>query len=337
MIILTDFLNELRKEIPIHQNDDNKSFLDFIESYYNKICSKIEKIDSEQLEAIANSWGWNAEQLCLKFDYLTRMIVKTVRIMNDGKPASAYNFLKSKVLSIDLDNSGARYIDYFSSYGLINTNFYRIRKSDGNGKKFEVNDLYHIPFELRTEIKPQRFSILGYPSLYLGTSVYICWLEMGQPSISDVYVSRFKQNESVSLVDLCVLDEFTDLSIQGESQRAFRFLITFPLIAASLVKVKKTESPFKPEYIIPQLLLQFIRNDKMIDGIMFTSTKILDRNYNYDWRYRNVVIPVFSNKESGYCEKLRKKFIISKPIQIEESPIFSSKIEFFDSVEKILE
>jgi hypothetical protein len=40
--------------------------------------------------------------------------------------------------------------------------------------------------------------------------------------------------------------------------------------------------------------------------------------------YSNVIIPVISNKEKGYCDKLRNKFEISHPIEVNESIIHNS-------------
>ncbi|MFW1494652.1 hypothetical protein ACEV9S_24505, partial [Vibrio parahaemolyticus] len=50
--------------------------------------------------------------------------------------------------------------------------------------------------------------------------------------------------------------------------------MTWPLIAACSIRVKNPSDNFKPEYIIPQLLLQWARDYKSIDGIRYTSTHI---------------------------------------------------------------
>lgn len=307
-----DFLNRLKTSLPIQFNDSEKSFKEDLDLYFEDIQEMLNDVDNAELIAIANSFGWNREQLIKNFWYLTESIIRTVHLMYDGKPAQAYNFFKNKVLSVRFDGDDKRYIDSIPVYGIKGTSFYRLRKKEGN-MVFGNDNLFHIPFELRTEVKPQRFSILGHPSLYLGASMFICWHEMGAPNISEMYASRYTINEGTALLDLSIPNEFVSLSEASERERAFHFILAYPLIAAISVLVKKPESPFKPEYIIPQLLMQFARNEKKIDGIMHSSTKLIDRNINEAWNFKNVVLPVLSNKDSGYCEKLRNKFIISEP------------------------
>jgi len=48
----------------------------------------------------------------------------------------------------------------------------------------------------------------------------------------------------------------------------------WPLVLACSVKVKNIEDDFKPEYIIPQLLLQWVRERDDIDGISYQTTHI---------------------------------------------------------------
>ncbi|MGG2305084.1 hypothetical protein ACE4Z6_27055, partial [Salmonella enterica] len=54
-----------------------------------------------------------------------------------------------------------------------NQNFYRIREKNDN-QVYSSNEMFHIPFQLRGKVITQRYSIPGFPSLYLGTSLYVC-------------------------------------------------------------------------------------------------------------------------------------------------------------------
>jgi len=330
---IIDLLNELRESIPLIQNTLDESFLVFLEKHLKKVYLQLEKVDQEQLEEIAASFNWNREQLCHNFDYLTRMIIKSIKMFYDGKPASAYNLLKNKVLNVVLDDSGTRYFDYRPVNGMYRSTFYRIRKKE-SASEFNTDDLYHIPFHKRTTIKPQRFSIQGQPCLYLSTSIFTCWLEMDKPNLNGFYVSQYKSKEAFCFINLTIPPMFSDTLIKEKPLNAFLFLITYPLIAASLVKVKNINDPFKPEYIIPQLLLQFARNEKGVDGIIYSSTKIVDNINSEAWNYSNVVIPVLSNKESGYCEKLRKKFDISTPFLVEDSALLIPIMSFLNNIEE---
>ena len=95
-----------------------------------------------------------------------------------------------------------------------------------------------------------------------------------------------------------------------------RYLITFPLTIACSIKVKNPTGNFKPEYIIPQLLLQYIsRNDK-IDGLKFLSTKVdYSKLYNID--AYNYVFPVKTIKKEGFCSVLSELFHSTEPTSLE--------------------
>lgn len=54
------------------------------------------------------------------------------------------------------------------------------------------NDLFHVPFSHRERVSSQRFSVSGVPCLYLGSSTYLCWEELGRPEFGSMYVSYFK-------------------------------------------------------------------------------------------------------------------------------------------------
>lgn len=80
--------------------------------------------------------------------------------------------------------------------------------------------------------------------------------------------------------------------------------------------------PFKPEYIIPQLVMTSIRNlgkvnttDGLtdIDGCLYTSTK---RNGAFtvgEDKWWNIALPAKSNPKEGLCDALNKMFQIATP------------------------
>ena len=112
------------------------------------------------------------------------------------------------------------------------------------------------------------------------------------------------------------------------------FLRMLPIILACSLKVANESDNFKPEYILPQLLLHIIvvKNQKdqeiegeesrkiQLAGIEYTSTAI-----NNDFDFINgaptyyladcIVVPVKISEGSTnkYCEELAKKFLVAKP------------------------
>ncbi len=80
-------------------------------------------------------------------------------------------------------------------------------------------------------------------------------------------------------------------------------------MACCSIRVKHPEDAFKPEYIVPQLLLQWIRQSKY-DGICYFSTRIdniTDENLEL---FRNYAFPVKDRLAQGICQRLANKFKI---------------------------
>ena len=65
---------------------------------------------------------------------------------------------------------------------------YRMRIME-NRRDLKYTDLFHIPIDKRGIVNTNRYSAPGFPCLYLGTSIYACWEELGRPSMSQSMVS----------------------------------------------------------------------------------------------------------------------------------------------------
>ena len=82
----------------------------------------------------------------------------------NGRPDIAYKSFES--ILIDLFQRGLLQKQIYQRVP-----FYRLRVfTDSAFTKRE--DIFHIPFKRRTLVAPQRFSIAGFPCLYLANSVY---------------------------------------------------------------------------------------------------------------------------------------------------------------------
>jgi BarA-like signal transduction histidine kinase len=79
------------------------------------------------------------------------------------------------------------------------------------------------------------------------------------------------------------------------------------LILACSVKVNNHKDVFRPEYIIPQMLLQWVSEKDNEIAIVYSSSHIDLTNSNYDGRFINIVLPVRNYKED-YCNKLASVF-----------------------------
>ncbi len=121
-------------------------------------------------------------------------------------------------------------------------------------------------------------------------------------------------------------------------------ILLFPLHLACSYIVKDKERIFKPEYIIPQLVSQYISeynqtNKNKIDGISYMSTKIHDYSKipeDYEL-YTNFALLTYPKQGVDYCEELSKKFRITERVSMKEfnSISFDNDLNRDDSIEDI--
>ena len=173
---------------------------------------------------------------------------------------------------------------------------------------YSREEMFHVPFELRSKVRSSRYSILGYPCLYASTSVLGAWCEMGEPSLEKFSVSALKVASDIHLLDLT-------LPMEEDERSEEKIIKNWPLIMACSVRVKHREDPFKPEYVIPQLVMSTIRRMKLIkmDGCIYTSTK---RNHAFnveEYKWWNIALPAKTSPESGYCSELADRLTITEP------------------------
>ena len=200
--------------------------------------------------------------------------------------------------------------------------------------------VFHTPYNLRSKIATTRYSIAGFPSLYLGTSLELCCEEIHMnPHTQFALASRFDWNLSVKkeirIIDLAIKpQDFLDQespshknntrykqikhSLLNQADICEAYLLWYPLIAAcSYIRVAKND-PFAVEYIIPQLLMQWVRKEndhEELVGIRYfscASVRASDMGFNY-------VFPTVTKIESSqYCPILAQSFVLTKPHYIHE-------------------
>ena len=193
------------------------------------------------------------------------------------------------------------------------SSFYRMRTFEDK-HKCDIYELFHIPFDKLGQVKTQRYSTPGLPCLYLGKSLFGCWEELGQPALYSCMFSRLENTRVIELWDLRIpesIDDEDDLK---------RFLTTMPLIVACSITVKNPDDSFKPEYIIPQYLLESLlisrdrefKNTINTVGIKYRST-VENKNFKFpSSKYDNIAIPAIrgTNKRD---DRLCKLFKITEP------------------------
>jgi len=245
-------------------------------------------------------------------------LIDALREHGNGHPAGAYSAFKNAIghvaahvlaLNANVPDPGA----------LPPT--YRMRLSVAP-MRFSRDELFHIPFQEQRRVTSKRFSIEGLPCLYLGHSSYVCWEEMGRAPFASVYVAqlRFRDSTKVSLLDLAYVPQFQgDLlalwRANGSNRQAIEKMLValtvcWPLVAACSVCVRDGSLPFKPEYVVPQLLLQWLMQETLMHGIRYFSTHVgSPRGILLG---ANIVLPARQRAPDGYCATLRAMFDVTE-------------------------
>jgi len=288
--------------------------IDFLPEFFDEIfkeyLSKIDEFTGNEGNFIKANKD-NIKQLC-------DQIINCVSQYYKGYTSNAYNSLESGIHIVEkyLMISKGNYIMSPS-----NENLFRVRT--GGNKLYSKREMFHIPFEKREFVKPQRYSIPGLPCLYLGNTIYICWEELRRPDINLMQVSRFEIDTNafkvldLSFIPIQFIQTYDILKKEiGIDLTDFfvRYIVTWPLIAACSIATKNDDATFNPEHIVPQLLLQWVCSTHKLDGIKFFSTRVnsdvnktMGANINY-------VFPVKNINKIGLCDVLTKKIKLTDPI-----------------------
>ncbi len=283
------------------------------------LFEKFLMIQLEEYEDVANEiindYSFNKKDLILKdISSANIAINETVRLALQGKHSYAFmkllEYVQHHIPRVCHESSGSSY--------------YRMRAFEDK-RKCDINELFHIPFDKQGQVKTQRYSTPGLPCLYLGTSLLGCWEELGQPALYSCMFSRLVNTADIELWDLRIpesIDDENDLKI---------LLTTMPLIVACSIKVKNPDDSFKPEYIIPQYLLESLliskelKNTISVIGIKYRSV-IDNKDFNFpSSKYDNIAIPAIRGTYK-HDDRLCKLFKITQPTCEEYEKIRYHKI-----------
>ncbi len=256
------------------------------------------------------AYGGRQQELATLASTTERTISRAVTLYLNGSPAKAY---KSLILTLNRHKSD---LETLTAPSQSIRQVYRMRHFDSLDERTREK-IFHVPFNLRHRISSQRYSISGWPSLYLGGSLLVCWEELGRPPLESVDVSCFQADRELSVLDFGYTPRtFVGLHTDGffTAEQIVSYLVLWPLLCACSLKPAHRGEPFVEEYIVPQLLLEWIKNESgSIDGLRYFSTQIAQQpacprlTINY-------VFPVKTVHKSGYCDSLKAAFRLTKPV-----------------------
>lgn len=341
-------LNDKELYLPIRWNGSD--FAATLDNLFNHYIKQIELLSSERGH-LYNPIRANVKDIKRVCGLLTKAVTHYL----NGFPSKAYTsferamkLLMNKPLKIyqksvmeQFEIPGDRYRKD------DDLKLFRVVSVDDN-KPYSRIRVFHTPYSLRSKVSTSRYSIAGYPSLYLGTSLALCCEEIHMnPHQNFALASMFKlertieyTNTNIRVIELGVKpQDFLELNYSNDShdrrisQNLLKdsdirsaYLLWYPLIAScSYIRTNKND-PFAAEYIIPQLLMQWVRNEIGINkgdeydqlvGIRYfscASVKASEMGFNY-------VFPTSGQQKSAelpYCSVLAKAFRLTNPVYIHE-------------------
>ncbi|WP_406640545.1 hypothetical protein [Pectobacterium brasiliense] len=319
-------LNKLLKEViespilnpPIISKED--LIMDFDER-----CNKFNECINESIKNIKKTGtSVNFEKLIKKTIRIQNCIHGTLSNYLSGDIKSAYDIFDEVFSDQSIKWNLHKICVPLNNFSDEKKPLFRVRKTTQTIT--ERDDIFHIPFSKRHLVNAQRYSVAGLPCLYLGTSLYVCWLEMGKPDFDKLYISSFRpKNDGSKILNLA--SEFMILptkeiddpdKIFDVNREKASYLIFWPLIMACNYIRQNPDSSFIQEYIIPNILMQWIsrKTNSSIKGVAYFSTKM--PNSRSSARSVNVVLPPQVKYEQTikfkYCPNLANLFEFTAPI-----------------------
>lgn len=213
--------------------------------------------------------------------------------------------------------------------------YFRVRPVEYETSSISQNadELFHIPLSKRAYSNNERFSLAGFPCLYLSTMLPLAWQECGYPQkyyyseyqykySYDEYFEKQLINKELKFLSLYSPDEICNWGRTVKYNHfelwldvVTKYLKSYPLIlACSFVNQSGKVVPYKQEYIIPQMLMQWVqRNNSVVQGIS-CFTCIDTSMWPAQWCAYNIVIPAMEPYDDKmYSNALREKFCWTEP------------------------
>ena len=327
---------------------DGTDFSDTLEKLFHYYIKRVEIYCAEKYPD-----NCDYANMITNIKRISGLIIQSINHYLNGFPSKAYSsfdqamsILVKTPLTIYQKSVMGQFED-FKSRNHQDLDLFRVVRVNDN-RPYQRSRAFHTPYNLRAKVSTSRYSIAGYPSLYLGTSLELCCKEIQINPYKDLAITSLFRlertleytNANIQVIELGIKpQDFLDMREGNESHRRIipgrllenshtrsAFLLWYPLIAAcSYIRVNKND-PFAAEYIVPQLLMQWVRSeidsargdgyDQLI-GIRYfscASVKASDMGFNY-------VFPTSGNPKSAelpYCSILSKAFRLTKPIYIHE-------------------
>lgn len=322
-VIRVDKLLGLLEKYRCHLKRGDKTSAEFLCENYNEYIKDVKaslktednplvgaemcKMVSEQVEAIEKN---------------SNLLIEVLELYNSGKIVSA----SQKAFEV-FENMKPQLMQRYSGAYRLET-YFRIRGiNDDNPFPLERRELFHIPFNKNYLVGTERYSMPGHPCLYLASQAELCWYECGKPekfAISRIDIPQ-SEDSYMKFIDFSeklmplMHSFFSWFHNEKNSEQVRKYLLkyicTYPLRAACSIVVEHPRSKFIEEYIMPQLLLQWVLNDRDFDGIRYESCSSSDEVKCLGGH--NIVLVTNNFDEEGFDVNLRKNVKLGEPMVVD--------------------
>lgn len=323
------------KQLKLIQTITNEKLWDFFTVNKDTLMLPIEvEKGSDVFTTLYNRWikyyelvkktEWLSDSLPTIKSYGS-LIKRAINFYFSGDLLKASNSIKTLLKHLINNKSICNLEDLYIDSEILH--WFRARTS--NYTPLTSKDMKHIPFDMRSVITNQRYSINGIPCLYLGSSAFVCWEELNRPTPDTLWVNRYMQNQAynsvfkvlnLSTTTYMLCDFETNIGKKFDRPQFIKdFFEMWILQSACSIVVKEQNRSFIAEYVIPQLVMQNIKNVG-IDGVLYFSVKMRNAyNTPCGWIARNLAIPAFDFDKKNirlYSSTIDNMFAMSEPINV---------------------
>lgn len=183
-----------------------------------------------------------------------------------------------------------------------NTPLYRMRSQNGY-KLYERKEMFHIPTNMTQRIPNSRYSLNGFPCLYLGASLYVCWEETRRSDIDKTNYVKMVPTKDLTFVTTTCPEEFKDIDD----------VIQFFVFALCTKMADNDNDNFQFQYAFPELLLHLLINcmekDDDVWGIKYVSARYFENDGQFSSE------PIFYNYVIPWREPIDENDYLSKELK----------------------
>lgn len=213
--------------------------------------------------------------------------------------------------------------------------YYRIIAGN-NG--FTRLQFLHLPCTARYLASSNRFSVPGMPCSYMASMPEVSWYECGMPDSFQMATFMAVKHEKLLLQldvnpltsTVTLLNQFQNNDWSNEVKRIFakKYCFIFPLVAVCSVIAKEKGKAFVEAYIIPQMLMIWVKNSTDYVGVRYYSSS--DNELVRDDCGYNIAMPAKHPDANGYCTDLQDIFGIDASNKNEVIEFLPLRSKFYD-------